>query len=508
MNWDHLVNAAIILGTIVDPDTLKNPYPNEHAARLRNPGDFKEKPDWSSGGKFRRTKGGTIFGRIKVPATVSVIWGQLKSQSGRAAAPQTLRFPTANWTADQARKWLKDNKVTPIRFEPAAPKKAEAGPEPDPDPAPQSQTWFKIEAQAGGGTRIDIYDAIGAFGVSASAFVNQFNKIKSSSIELHIDSPGGVVHHGMAIYNNLKNSGKNIHVFIDGMAASMGSVIAMAGDKITMPDNALLMIHNPQGVQIGDAEAMRKEAELLDKIRGQIAQVYADRSGKTVDEIQSKMDAETWFTGKEALEFGLVDENQGQVKRAAHYTLDGCDFKNLDKLLTFMNISNQIEPKNQPKQNGGPEMEPKTVAELKAKYPELTAQLEDTVRETLNAEAETALKNAEETGAKNERERLAGIMSIPATGDAAKKIIDSALKDPKETKESVAVKLLEAQGKGEKIQIENRAADNQPVIDQVATIDKAPANTPDEDKQDAEEAKAAAIAAGIARPDIMAATRN
>ena len=88
------------------------PYPNEHSARLRDPGDFKKD-------KWGRKKDGVIFGRVKVPSSVSVIWGQLKSQSGKEAAPAALRFPTSSWTAEKAKAWLKKNNVKYIRFEPA-----------------------------------------------------------------------------------------------------------------------------------------------------------------------------------------------------------------------------------------------------------------------------------------------------------------------------------------------------------------------------------------------------
>ena len=129
-----------------------NPLPNEHSARLREPGDFKEKPDWSTGGKFRRTAGGVIFGSKRVPTTIGIIWGQLKTQSGQAAAPQALRFPTRNWTEAAARKWLTDNSITFIRFEPAEPNNA-GQPAQGPDPAQaQAQgaqgprnSWFDIQ---------------------------------------------------------------------------------------------------------------------------------------------------------------------------------------------------------------------------------------------------------------------------------------------------------------------------------------------------------------------------
>jgi len=103
------------------------PYPNEHSARLRNPEDFKEQPDWASKGqKFARKSDGTIYGKIKVPATADVIWGQLKNQSDKEAAPQSIRFPTKNWTVDKAKKWLKDNNVKYILFEPAEKKKEDS----------------------------------------------------------------------------------------------------------------------------------------------------------------------------------------------------------------------------------------------------------------------------------------------------------------------------------------------------------------------------------------------
>lgn len=97
------------------------PYTNEHSARLRDPGDFKDRPDWSEEGKFRRTEGGELFGgNLIVPRTISVIWGQLKEQEGDAAFPQALRFPTGDWTEAQARAWLEDHKVEFESFEPAS----------------------------------------------------------------------------------------------------------------------------------------------------------------------------------------------------------------------------------------------------------------------------------------------------------------------------------------------------------------------------------------------------
>ncbi len=104
---------------------VEAPYPSEHAARLREPSEFKTKPDWADQGQFRRTEGGTLFGRVEVPQTISIIWGQLKDQSGEEAAAQALRFPVADWTADKAKAWLQDHEVEFKSFEPAADTKAE-----------------------------------------------------------------------------------------------------------------------------------------------------------------------------------------------------------------------------------------------------------------------------------------------------------------------------------------------------------------------------------------------
>ena len=493
------ITALILMGMILNDFDIENPYPNEHAVRLKSRKDFKEKPDWSTKGKFRRTPNGKIFVNKKVPKTVDVIWGQLKTQKGQTAAPQALRFPTKNWTAARARKWLKDNKVTFILFEPATgPRKDQTNPEPG--TGNDNKNWFRIENKDSKKALVFLYDHIGHFGVSASDFMNQFNTIKAKNVELHIDSPGGLCHMGFAIYNNLKNSGKNIHVLIDGMAASMASVIAMVGNKITMPNNALLMIHNPQSCICGDAGKMRKQAELLDRIQEQIAEIYSDKSGKTIDEIKKKMEAETWFTGKEALAFGLVDENEGEIKRAADYHIDDMEieFKNLDKFNNFINIKN-TRPDNP---NSKTEDQIMDLAELKTKHPDVYNQIVKDTRAEVNDDLEGALEAERGKGAEAERKRIEGINSIKVSGDKAQEIINKALADPKANKETVAVQLLDAQATDSTIKIEQRKTDGADLTNKTKNIDN---NTPEAEtetgeydaKKDDEEAKAAAKAAGV-----------
>ena len=155
---------------------------------------------------------------------------------------------------------------------------------------------------------------------SASGFRDALKEIGDvKTINLHINSPGGSVFEGTAIFNMLKNSKAYINVYIDGLAASIASVIAMAGDKIYMPANAMMMIHNPWVVCEGNANELRKMADDLEKIGNLSTETYVKRSnGKAnAEEIQNLMDEETWLTAKEAVELGLADEVMESNKMAA-----------------------------------------------------------------------------------------------------------------------------------------------------------------------------------------------
>ena len=173
-----------------------------------------------------------------------------------------------------------------------------------------NQSWYSIKAKASDTAEISIYDEIGFWGVSAASFAQDLkdcgNNIKQ--INLHIHSPGGDVFDGIAIYNLLKNHPANVTVYIDGLAASMASVIAMAGNEVIMPENAMMMIHKPWGIQGGDAEDMRKYADLLDKVENTLIPAYASKTGKTPEELAEMLSAETWLNGKECVEQGFADK--------------------------------------------------------------------------------------------------------------------------------------------------------------------------------------------------------
>ncbi len=168
--------------------------------------------------------------------------------------------------------------------------------------------WYRIENAADPTTTdVFLFDEIGWFGITASDFVQELIAIDTDTITLHLNSPGGEVFDGIAIYSVLRQHAAKVHVIIDGMAASIASVIAMAGDTITITPHGTMMVHDGMGLAIGNAAEHREMADLLDKISDNIASVYQGRAGGTVDEWRETMRATTWFNAEEALAAGLVD---------------------------------------------------------------------------------------------------------------------------------------------------------------------------------------------------------
>lgn len=176
--------------------------------------------------------------------------------------------------------------------------------------------WYRIidkleaKAEDGGGlyAEIYIYDEIGYFGVTAQDFVRDLQGVGASKIDLHLNTPGGDVFDGIAILNALKSHSAEVTVYVDALAASIGSVIAQGGDKRIMQRNSQMMIHDGHGLAVGNAADMRELADLLDKTSNNIASVYADRAGGTVADWRALMLAETWYSAEEAVQAGLADE--------------------------------------------------------------------------------------------------------------------------------------------------------------------------------------------------------
>ena len=202
-----------------------------------------------------------------------------------------------------------------------------------------NQSWYSIKAKANDTAEISIYDEIGFWGVSAASFAQDLKSCGNNlkQINLHIHSPGGDVFDGIAIYNLLKNHPANVIVYIDGLAASMASVIAMAGNEVIMPENAMMMIHKPWGIQGGDAEDMRKYADLLDKVENTLIPAYATKTGKTPEELAEMLSAETWLNGKECVEQGFADKlAEPLVAMASIKSRKLEDFENMPKAMKDM----------------------------------------------------------------------------------------------------------------------------------------------------------------------------
>lgn len=132
---------------------------------------------------------------------------------------------------------------------------------------------------------------------------------EAREIEIFINSYGGEVFEGTAIYNQLKRHPAHKTVYVDGFACSIASVIAMAGDEVVMPRNTLMMIHNMWMDAVGNAAALRKAADDLDTINAAGRQAYLQKAGDKLSEekLSALMDAETWLTAQECIDLGLAD---------------------------------------------------------------------------------------------------------------------------------------------------------------------------------------------------------
>lgn len=172
----------------------------------------------------------------------------------------------------------------------------------------RTDRWYEITNDAGPKATVRIYSEIGYFGVTAEDFASEIEAIAAPEIEVQINSPGGLVFDGIAIFNALRAHPARVTTRVDGIAASAASVIAQAGDHRVMVESAQMMIHEARGLVVGTAGEMREFAELLDKQSDVIAGIYANRSGGDAAKFRDLMAAETWLTDKEAIDNGLADE--------------------------------------------------------------------------------------------------------------------------------------------------------------------------------------------------------
>lgn len=171
----------------------------------------------------------------------------------------------------------------------------------------ERRPWFSIENAAGDSATVRIYDEIGIWGVTAKDFAQQLDSLVVSQIDLHVNSPGGDVFDGIAILNALRSHPARVVATVDGVAASAASFITAGADEVVMARNSELMIHDAWGLAMGNAADMRDLADRLDKVSDNIASIYAEKTGGTVEQWRDHMRNEVWYSAQEAVDAGLAD---------------------------------------------------------------------------------------------------------------------------------------------------------------------------------------------------------
>jgi len=239
-------------------------------------------------------------------------------------------------------------------------------------PTPKKKSWFSIRALSGdddGEVEVSIYDVIGLWGVSAKDFADALKAYSGRDLTVRINSPGGAITEGTAMYNALQRHDGEVTTCIDGLAASMATYVALAGSKVCMAQNAYFMIHNPAGGADGEASDLRKTADILDKMKGTLISAYAAKTGLDDDEISEMMDDETWLTAEEAKEKGFIDEITEPIEATAKF-----EPKSLTAFKKIPERFNATASTQTPKQvdTAAPAM---TIEQLQAKVAELNGQL-------------------------------------------------------------------------------------------------------------------------------------
>lgn len=205
----------------------------------------------------------------------------------------------------------------------------------------------RINADTGSGeAEVLIYGDIGYGwydeGITGESISNEIADLNVDTINVRINSGGGLVFEGLAIYQTLARHSANIIIHIDGIAASIASVIAMAGDEIRISEGANLMIHKPWSGVWGDAVALRKEADVLDQLEAGLINIYAARSGAKRSDLEAWVGAETWFLGQQAVDAGLADVMVPAKKKKAASSALLNYFKNTPQNLLASNSTPEI----------------------------------------------------------------------------------------------------------------------------------------------------------------------
>lgn len=268
--------------------------------------------------------------------------------------------------------------------------------------------FWNVAAQSESTAELDIYGDIGDdsfLGMDLSPVSSQriHAELKAlgnvQKIHVHINSYGGEVFSAQAIYSMLKSYGAEVIVHVDGIAASSASLIAMAGNRIIIPENALMMIHNPSSRVVGQSGDMRKCADTLDKIRETMVAAYS-RCKKTKDEIIAMLDAETWMTGADAVKEGFADATEPAITITAKASEDKLFFAAAGHEFScekarYKSVPGIFVPAAKAEE-GNKKM---TLEELKAQHPDLVQAIQQAAESTAQAAERARIRAIDDFGA-------------------------------------------------------------------------------------------------------------
>ena len=233
--------------------------------------------------------------------------------------------------------------------------------------------WYKAQ-KVSNQVEVDLFDEIGGWGIYAKDLKDEMSSMignPAEDIVVNINSPGGSVFEGIEIYNYLKSLPNKVTVRINSLAASIATVIALGADELEISESAFFMIHNPWTMAGGEADDLRKQADVLDQIRDVIVNIYKKNSNLSEEKLVELMNEETWLTGAQALEYGFADRlTEGMAVAAMATTEIVNNFKNIPTSLKMAEVQETVE----------------TVEEVAL---EATEQVEKTVEETTETVAET-----------------------------------------------------------------------------------------------------------------------
>ena len=278
--------------------------------------------------------------------------------------------------------------------------------------------------------------------VTPQAFRDELKKINSNKLTVQINSPGGDVWAGVSIHDALKELNAEVTVRVSGLAASIASVIAMAGDKIVITPGSTMMVHRASMLAMGNADDMQKAIDMLETVEDGILNIYAERTGKTKEAVKELLDAETWMSAEKAVELGFADEVLSKVKddEPVNAFSGNFAFSMSATKESLENFASKVHEKSEAEAKVQAEVEAKEVEEKnikKAEEAEAKAKADEAIKLKVNKmteeekklKAEAEAKLAAENEAKMQKQietAVEGIVAkaLPAQSKSVAKVSD------------------------------------------------------------------------------------